>query len=444
LDKIAVLAHAGGMTTTPKQLASPGNDHQTRPLTHHSIGFWVVAVAFLLNMAFSAVPTPLYVLYQQRDGFSNLMVTIVFGVYAVGVIGSLFLGGHLSDWVGRRRVFVPALLTNAASAVVFIVDPSLAGLIVARVISGVSVGLTTATATSYLAELHASARPSASERRAEAVATGSNLGGIGFGPLAAGLLAQFAPAPLVLPYVVFGIALVGAAVAVALSPETVRRPDPRPRYRPQRVAVPVGGRSLFYAATLAGLAAFAVFGVFNSLVPSFLAGTLHQSSHAIAGAVPFAAFAGGAAAQILGARTPAPVLLRWSIPTVTLGLALTAAAMWSSSLAMFVIGGVVAGAGAGLVFKGSLAVAASTAPAGSRAEVLAGFFLGAYIGLSVPVVGLGVVTQYIPARDAMLVFAALAAVAIAASVRAVTRRSTAPEERGRHTPRRASTSASAA
>jgi MFS family permease len=322
---------------------------------------------------------------------------------------------------------------------VFILDPSLAGLIVARIISGVSVGLTTATATSYLAELHASARPSASQRRAEAVATGSNLGGIGLGPLAAGLMAQFAPAPLVLPYVVFGIALVAAAAAVALSPETVQRPDERPRYRPQRVAVPVAARSLFYAATLAGLAAFAVFGVFNSLVPSFLAGTLHETSHAVAGAIPFAAFAGGAAAQILGSRTPALVLLRWSIPTVTLGLALTAAAMWSSSLAMFVIGGVVTGAGAGLVFKGSLAVAASTAPAGSRAEVLAGFFLGAYIGLSVPVVALGVVTQHIPARDAMLVFAALAALAIAASVRAVARRSTAPQERRRHALKDAST-----
>jgi MFS family permease len=444
LDKIAVLAHAECMTTTRQQLGSPGTDRQPGTRIHHSIGFWVVAVAFLLNMGFSAVPTPLYVLYQQRDGISNLMVTVVYGVYAIGVIGSLFLGGHLSDWVGRRRVFVPALLVNAASAVVFIIDPSLAGLIVARIISGVSVGLTTATATSYLAELHASARPSASQRRAEAVATGSNLGGIGFGPLAAGLLAQFAPAPLVLPYVVFGIALVAVALAVALSPETVRRPDPRPRYRPQRVAVPAGARPVFYAATLAGLAAFAVFGVFNSLVPSFLAGTLHVTSHAIAGAVPFAAFAGGAAAQILGARTPAPVLLRWSIPTVTLGLALTAAAMWSSSLAMFVIGGVITGVGAGLVFKGSLAVAASTAPAGSRAEVLAGFFLGAYIGLSVPVVALGVVTQYIPARDAMIVFSALAALAIAASVRAVTRRSTAPEESGRHTPRGASTTAPAA
>jgi MFS family permease len=431
--------------TKTRQLTPRSTDHRpARPRIHHRIGFWVVAVAFLLNMGFSAVPTPLYVLYQQRDGISNLMVTVVYAVYAVGVIGSLFLGGHLSDWVGRRRVFVPALLANAASAVVFIIDPSLTGLIVARVISGVSVGLTTATATSYLAELHASARPSASQRRAEAVATASNLGGIGFGPLAAGLLAQFAPAPLVLPYLVFGVALVGVALAVALSPETVRRPDPRPRYRPQRVAVPVAARSVFYAATLAGVAAFAVFGVFNSLVPSFLAGTLHQSSHAIAGAVPFAAFAGGAAAQILGARTPAPVLLRWSIPTVTLGLALTATAMWSSSLAMFLIGGVITGAGAGLVFKGSLVVAASTAPAGSRAEVLAGFFLGAYIGLSVPVVALGVVTQYVPARDAMLVFAALAAAAIAASVRAVTRRSTAPEERARHTPRGASTAAPAA
>jgi MFS family permease len=396
---------------------------------HHSIGFWIAAVAFLLNMSVSAVPTPLYVLYQQRDGFSNLMVTVVYAVYAIGVIGSLFLGGHLSDWIGRRHVFVPALLANALSIVLFIVDPSLAGLIIARIISGISVGLTTATATSYLAELHATAHPSGSARQAEAVATGSNLGGIGFGPLAAGLLAQFAPSPLVLPYVVFGVGLLVMALLVAMSPETVRRPDPRPAYRPQRLAVPAPLRSVFYAATVAGLAAFAVYGVFNSLVPSFLAGSLHEPSHALAGAVPFAAFASGAAAQILGARMPSLLLLRSSVPLVGLGLALTAGAMWASSLAMFVIGGVVTGAGAGMVFKGALGVVVSTAPAKSRAEVLAGFFLGAYIGLSVPVIGLGVATQYVPARDAMLVFAALVLLAIATSVRAVIHHSSGPEHR---------------
>jgi hypothetical protein len=52
--------------------------------------------------------------------------------------------------------------------------------------------------------------------------------------------------------------------------------------------------------------------------------------------------------------------------------------------------------------------------------VLAGFFLGAYVGLSIPVIGLGIATTYVTARDAMLVFVVLAAVAIAGSVRAVT------------------------
>jgi hypothetical protein len=84
-----------------------------------------------------------------------------------------------------------------------------------------------------------------------------------------------------------------------------------------------------------------------------------------------------------------------------------------------------------VVFKGSLVVAASTALPQSRAEALAGFFLGAYIGLSLSVVGLGIATTYVPARDVMLVFAALAAVAIAGSVRAVTR-STSPTAAPRH------------
>ena len=410
-------------TTAPLAAPSPAlvsEDDRTRrrPTSRaHHIGFWVAAVAFLVNMGFSAVPTPLYVLYQQRDQFSDLTVTIVYAVYAVGVVASLFLGGHLSDWIGRRPIFVLAIAANVVSAVIFIFEPSLAGLIVARIVSGISVGLTTATATSYLAELHLLARPHVSGRRAEVVATSSNLGGIGFGPLAAGLLAQFAPDPLQLVYAIFGGALVVLAVAVVRSPETVRRPDPRPVYRPQRIAVPSQGRGTFFAATFAAMAAFAVYGVFNSLVPSFLAGTLHETSHAVAGAVAFAAFAAGALAQIAQARVPNRTLLRRSIPTIVVGLGLLAGAMWAGELVMFVIGGVITGAGAGMVFKGSLAAAVSVAPDNSRAEVLSGFFLGAYVGLSIPVVGLGVATMYAPAGDVMLVFVALAATAIAASVR---------------------------
>jgi MFS family permease len=399
-----------------------GQPTVTRSGLHHSFGFWVVALAFLVNMGFSAVPTPLYTLYQKRDHFSTLMVTVVYAVYAIGVIGSLFLGGHVSDWVGRKQVFVPALLINVVSALVFLLMPSLPGLLIARVVTGISIGLTTATATAYLAELHVgifSREAPRSPHRARVVATAANLGGIGFGPLAAGLLAQFAPQPLRLPYIVFGGVLLLLALLVAVSPETTVRPDPAPAWRPQRIAVPLDARRAFFAATAAGVAAFAVFGVFNSLAPSFLAGTLHDNSAAVAGAVAFAAFAAGAIAQVLLSRLDVAATLRISMAVLTPGLALLIAGMWLPSLAVFVLGGVLTGAGAGLVFRGALAAAGAAAPPESRAEVLSGFFLGAYVGLSVPVLGLGIATQYAPARDVMLVFVAIVNVALVASLRAV-------------------------
>jgi MFS family permease len=408
------------ITAGPEHEGKRPSDARRR---HHSFGFWAAAVAFLVNMGFSAVPTPLYVLYQRRDHFSTIMLTVVYAVYAVGVIASLFFGGHVSDWVGRKRVFVPALLINVVSALIFLFAPGLPGLLVARVVSGISVGLTTATATAYLAELHIGrSGDRRSPRRAQVVAAAANLGGIGFGPLVSGLLAQYAPQPLRLPYILFAAALFVLAVLVLVSPETAVRPQPAPRYRPQRIAVPGHARPMFFLATAAGIASFAVFGVFNSLAPSFLAGTMHQHSHAVAGAVAFAAFAAGAVAQIAMSRADVPRTLGTGPLVLVPGLALLVGGMWLPSLAMFVIGGVVTGAGGGLVFRGALTAVGSTAPPDSRAEVLAGFFLGAYIGLSVPVVGLGIATQYVPARTAMLAFVVIAALAVVLCGRSVSAR----------------------
>ena len=68
------------MKNESQQLTGRSSARRPPSRRHHSAGFWVAAVAFLFNMAFSAVPTPLYVLYQQRDGISNLMVTVVYAV----------------------------------------------------------------------------------------------------------------------------------------------------------------------------------------------------------------------------------------------------------------------------------------------------------------------------------------------------------------------------
>lgn len=168
-----------------------------------SHGFWAVAFAFLVVMAYAALPTPLYVLYQQRDGFGPLLVTVVFAVYAVGVLASLLLVGHVSDWVGRRRVLCAALLLDAASALAFLLWPALGGLLLGRIVCGVATGMATATATAYLAELRraatararggvavddarAASRGTAPDGRANVVATAANLGGMGVGPLLAG------------------------------------------------------------------------------------------------------------------------------------------------------------------------------------------------------------------------------------------------------------------
>jgi MFS family permease len=389
------------------------------PRLRHGLGFWAIAYAYLAVMAFSAAPSPLFAIYRQQEGFSALTITVIYAVFAVGVVASLFLVGHLSDWHGRRRVLAPAVALSLVSGLVLVTSTNLADIIVGRVLNGLSVGAVTATATAWLAELHASHRPTASNRRAQVVATAANLGGIGFGPLVAGFLAQYVGHPLVVPYAAFLVALAVAVVAILLTPETREPAEPRPRYRPQRVAVPDGARRRYFAAALAVLIAFAAFGVFSALAGTFLAGTLHHPSRALAGATVFAVFTAGVVAQSAGPDWSLRRLLSTGMATMVAGLALVVAAAWLStpSLALFVAGGALTGAGAGALFKGALGTVVAIASEDGRAEALAGLFLGGYIGLAVPIIGVGVTLQFTTPRVALLGFAVAVAAATAVAAR---------------------------
>ena len=368
----------------------------------HRVGLWAVAFAFLAVLAFSAAPTPLYAIYQERDGFSTFLITVIFASYAVGVTLALFFAGHLSDTLGRKRLLIPALLLSLVSAALFLVWRDLPGLLVARVINGLSVGIVTATATAYLAELHSS------PKRAQVLAASANLGGLGIGPIIAGTLAQTVDAPLTVPYVVFAALLVVAVIVVALAPETVTRRQTRPAYRPQRVAVPAAARSSFFAAATGAFVSFAAFGLFTSLAPSFLAGELGHTSHVLAGVPAFTGFGAAILAQLAAGAWDVKRLVGTGTAALSAGLALLVTALWAPSLVLFLVGGVITGAGAGLLFKGGIVRASLLAAASpNRAEVLAGFFLAGYLGLSVPVLGLGVAAQFVAPKVALLGFAAL-------------------------------------
>src|ERR1700758_1186144 len=147
---------------TAVEMSAIGTDAR-RPAgsRRHRRSFWVIAFPSFAVMALSTVPSPLYGLYQARDHFSLFMITVIFAVYAIGVIASLLLAGHLSDLYGRRRLLLPAVGITILSAVVFLASKSLAALLIGRLLNGISIGVVASTATAYLAELHAVGRPEA-------------------------------------------------------------------------------------------------------------------------------------------------------------------------------------------------------------------------------------------------------------------------------------------
>src|ERR1700742_2662917 len=123
----------------------------------------------------------------------------------------------------------------------------------------------TGTATATLTELI----PASAGRRASLVATAANMGGLGLGPLIAGLFAQYAPHPTTLVFEVYLAVLAAAGLCLLLIPETVS-PRQRPVLRLAGLGVPERGRGEFIAAAVAAFAAFSLLGLFAALAPSFL------------------------------------------------------------------------------------------------------------------------------------------------------------------------------
>lgn len=352
-------------------------------------GFWVVAGAFTAVTAYATVPTPLYPLYQAADDFPVEVVTLVFAAFAVGVVFSLFLIGHISDWAGRRRMAIIALVVSAAAAVVFILWSSVPGLVLARFVDGVSVGTLSAAATAHLTELRARARPTETAVIAASVAGAANIGGLALGPLIGGLFAEFLPDPLELPHIVFLVVFLVAAVILRAVPETVDPFRERPAYRPQPLAFPPASRAAFAAAGIGAAASFALFALFTSLTPTFLHDTFHVSDHLADGATVFAVFGAAAIAQLALVRVPQRTQLVVAIACFIIGLASIAVGALAPVLALFIVGGIVAGAGAGIMFRSAIAGAGSLAAPGRRGETLALLFLIAYTGLVLPVLLVG-------------------------------------------------------
>jgi MFS family permease len=352
--------------------------------------FWAVAFGFLVVMMFATLPSPLYGLYRTRDHLSALTITVVFAIFAGGTIGTLLMERSIAARFGRRGAMLGGVATMMVAAGLLAAWKALAGLLIGRLVTGVAIGLAAGVAIPYLIELRLRADPQASPIPARNIGTAVNVGALGIGPLIAGCLAQWAPQPLVLPYLVMVVLGAVALIGVAGAPETG---TPTARAAAQSTPPGRAGRArLPVPAAAATIAAFAASGLFAGLSGLILATTLHQTSHALSGATLFLVFTAGMAAQLGTNRLPAPRVLAFGTISMIVGLVLLVVAVRLSppSLALFMIGGALIGAGAGAVYKGTTGIVLEETAPENRVAMTSALVIAVFVGLSVPVIGAGI------------------------------------------------------
>jgi MFS family permease len=361
--------------------------------------FALIAATFALVTTGGTLPIPLYTLWGARFGFGAETTTWVFSVYVFGTLLALVFFGGLSDQVGRRPLTRAALLATILSTLLFIFAGNVAMLLAARFLSGVGVGLITSAATAALAEVY----PGTNRALPPMVSTAANMGGLGLGPLAAGLFAEYLGAPTRLVFVGFIALVVAATVLTVFVPETNPRPGRRTVDWTPRVGVPREARTVYWRSAVAVFPTFTLLGLFSSLTPRFIGGTLGVRNLAIEGLATFVLFEIGVAAQLVFRGKPA----RWSIlrglPLLILSLILVLVGFLTATFTIFAAGTVVGGAGAGLTFMGGLGQLSRAVPHHSHAKSVAAYFIAAQSGLAVPVLAIGALTAPLGLTGATLI-----------------------------------------
>ena len=355
------------------------------------------AFALFAVAAGTNVPTPLLLVYRDTLDLGPDVLTAVFGVYAAGLVPAIFFAGPLSDRLGRRRVVLPLMVAAAAVSLLLIAAASsLPLLFLGRFLQGAVSGAVFSAASAWVAELSAIAGAGAAGRRAAVAMTA----GFSLGPLSSGLLAEYAPLPTTLPYLLH-VALVAVGLVVARSlPETVDVTTQRPEARGPLVLA--GDRRTLLTVLLPrSVCVYAFPSVVISAVP-----LLVETS------APPVLLTGVLAGITLGAGAFAAPLQRrigpWSaaagVALGALGFLLATLGSGTGSPPLLLAAALLLGSGGGLALASGLGLTARLAQPSRRGALSATFLGCAYIGFSAPFI-----TAVIAERSAVQVPLALLA-----------------------------------
>lgn len=347
---------------------------------------WIMASIFLV-FTVSNAPAPLYVVWQRDMGFSQTTVALIFVSYIVGAVLSLLFGGRAADRFGRRAVLLPALVLAAAACLLFATAQNPLWLESGRFLIGVASGAFGAAGGGALADI---CGPTG-RARAALYASAAPVGGSAIGPLLAGALADYAPAPTSLVFLVLLVPLMCAVIPVM---RTGGRPVAPPQTQFFRLPrFPEGtGATVVLAAAVAG-SPFALAGLFISLGPAMIADLIGNDTRLLAGAVSFVVFGAGAAAQFLARDLSTYRIAILGLGISLVGAVLIAAAVGAGSVPLIALAAPAAGLGQSLAQLAGLQLARACAPEGREAEVMSLVWLAGYATVGSGILGMGLIAD---------------------------------------------------
>jgi MFS family permease len=368
---------------------------------------------------------PLMQYYRLVQGFSQVQVDILLGAYVFGIVPGFALSGAWSDRYGRRPVLLVGLVLGIVGSIVLACSgSSFAGLCIGRFICGLSVAAGMVVGTSWIKELSiAEGRSTAGARRAAGMLTIGFGGGAGIG----GALAQWAPWPAVLPYLVQIAACVIAFVIVLRASET--RPfDPRVTRLFGNLRVPRTARSRFFRVVLP-LApwVFAAPALSFAVGPSLVSDRIPGFTVGFATVVTVITLGVGWVTQFFSGHLA--TLLRGRMGLVggfliAAGALLLLVAAFSQQVWIVLVAAPVFGAGYGLAMVFGLSTAQTLANPEDLAGITAAYYSLTYLGFLLPA-ALAALSVFTPMWVLLGATAVVCALCTALAARGI-RRTSAP------------------
>ncbi|MFB9623560.1 MFS transporter [Nonomuraea helvata] len=381
------------------------------------LAFALTAAVIGLSLGASAMPSPLYKLYAATWHLQTSTVTLIYATYCFGVLASLLIFGRVSDSWGRRPVILLGLLGLLASMVVFMVAGGAPWLFAARAVQGVATGIAISAAGAALLELYEGGDPA----KASLYNVVASALGIGIGGLAGAVLVQYAPGPLVTPFILLAALIVLLLLGMLTVPETVTG-NARTGFR---IAAPGVPRQIIGPFTLAGLGityTWSMTGIYLGLVGTLAPALLHTRSNLGSGLAILALGATSAVPPLLTQRMAPALQIVWGSITLTGGIVLMAWSLAAETAAGFITASLIIGVGVGFGMFGALRTVGAAAPPDRRAQVMAALYIVAYAAISLPAIAAGFTVRLLGAAHTFEVFgAAIAVVSLFTLVLAVAR-----------------------